>query len=108
MNYKHFFVTCWLLAPSFAVAQLNTPDGGEHDRDRAKSMQELVVTASPLQPGSEEVVQPITVLSGEDLDDCRTTRHGRFGIGSRPSCTVHPRCLARYRGRRHGCQRCDQ
>jgi iron complex outermembrane receptor protein len=68
MNYKHFFVTCWLLAPSFAVAQLNTPDGGEHDRDRAKSMQELVVTASPLQPGSEEVVQPITVLSGEDLD----------------------------------------
>ena len=54
------------------VASSQPPAGrdgsGEHDHQRAKAMTELVVTASPLQPGSEEVLQPVEVLAGEALD----------------------------------------
>ena len=47
-----------LLALPVAVrAQVPTPDGGKHDRERARELDELVVTASPLQPGSEPSAQ---------------------------------------------------
>jgi iron complex outermembrane receptor protein len=39
-----------------------------HDRERARTLDELVVTASPLQPGSEDVIQPVEVIAGEELD----------------------------------------
>ena len=57
-----------LVFPILAHAQVTTPDSGQHDRDRAKALSELVVTASPLRPGSEDVLQPVEVLAGEALD----------------------------------------
>jgi iron complex outermembrane receptor protein len=57
-----------LLLPTLAAAQAEPTEGARHDHDRAKQLDELVVTASPLQPGSEEVVKPIEVLAGEALD----------------------------------------
>src|SRR5687768_2568593 len=66
MNAKPFFMS--LLLPSLAVAAADAADRGQHDRDRERKLEELVVTASPLQPGSEEVVQPVTVIAGEELD----------------------------------------
>ena len=51
------------------TAQAQTAgEASSHDRERAKALDELVVTASPLRPGSEDVVQPVIVLAGEDLD----------------------------------------
>lgn len=56
-----------LLLPSFAFAQDTAP----HDADRAKTLDELVVTATPLRSNIENVVQPIEILAGEALDDRR-------------------------------------
>jgi iron complex outermembrane receptor protein len=39
-----------------------------HDQEREKTLDQLVVTASPLLPGSEDVVQPVTVIAGKELD----------------------------------------
>lgn len=47
-----------------------------HDRERARKLDELVVTASPLQPGSEDVMQPVEVLAGEELDARKATTLG--------------------------------
>ena len=53
-------------APATPVPPTRAP--APHDRERARTLDELVVTASPLQPGSEEVIQPVEVLAGEELD----------------------------------------
>lgn len=68
MTLRPLTASLLLLMPTLGAAQIATPAGGRHDRDRAKTLDELVVTASPLQPGSEDVVQPVTVIAGEDLD----------------------------------------
>jgi iron complex outermembrane receptor protein len=56
-----------LLMPTLALAQGTAP----HDQERAKTLDELVVTASPLRSNSENVVQPVEILAGEALDDRR-------------------------------------
>lgn len=50
------------------VGRADGPTRNAHDHERAKALDELVVTASPLRPGSEDVVQPVTVLAGEEFD----------------------------------------
>lgn len=66
-----------LALPALALAQGAAQEGtGQHDRERARSLDELVVTASPLLPGSEDVVQPVVVLAGEALD---RTKAGTLG-----------------------------
>ena len=42
-----------------------------HDEERARTLDQLIVTASPLRSNSENVVQPVEVLAGEALDDRR-------------------------------------
>lgn len=53
-----------LFLPGLALGQETPP---EH-HERAKELDALVVTASPLRPSSENVIKPITILSGADLD----------------------------------------
>jgi len=43
-------------------------DGPAHPHAGAPALDRIVVTASPLSPGSDELVQPVAVLSGEELD----------------------------------------
>jgi iron complex outermembrane recepter protein len=54
-----------LLLPSAALAQAVDP---AHDRERAKPLEELVVTASPLGQRADEIARPVEVLSGAELD----------------------------------------
>jgi iron complex outermembrane recepter protein len=54
-----------LLLPTAALAQAVDP---AHDRERAKPLEELVVTASPLGQRADEIARPVEVLSGADLD----------------------------------------
>jgi iron complex outermembrane receptor protein len=67
MNHKLLMLAIATALPLGAQAQ-TANDANSHDRERAKALDQLVVTASPLRPGSEDVVQPVTVLAGEDLD----------------------------------------
>ncbi len=53
------------ISTTFATAAEATPD---HDRERAKPLEKLVVTASPLGQGVEEIAKPVEVLAGTDLD----------------------------------------
>lgn len=58
------------LAPALAQSQ------ADHDRERARRLDELVVTATPLKQGIEEVARPIEVLAGTDLDDRKASSLG--------------------------------
>ena len=58
-----------VLLPGLALAQ--GPSSAPHDLERAKKLDELIVTASPLRSDSENVVQPVEILAGEALDDRR-------------------------------------
>jgi iron complex outermembrane receptor protein len=53
-----------LLLPGLALGQEAPPERHE----RAKELEALIVTASPLRPSSEDVIKPITILSGAELD----------------------------------------
>lgn len=55
------------LLPQLALGQGMAP----HDEERARTLDQLIVTASPLRSNSENVVQPVEVLAGEALDDRR-------------------------------------
>jgi iron complex outermembrane receptor protein len=68
MKRTPLFLAFSMLIPAAALAQAPERGAGPHDRERAKTLDELVVTASPLRPGSEDVVQPVVVIAGEDLD----------------------------------------
>jgi iron complex outermembrane receptor protein len=67
IKFKALSLSIAAVLPLGATAQ-TAPDSGAHDRERAKTLDELVVTASPLRPDSEEIVQPVVVIAGEDLD----------------------------------------
>lgn len=67
MNRTPLAAALLLLLPSISTAQTAGSDA-EHDRQRARTLDELVVTASPLQPGSEDVARPVAVIAGEELD----------------------------------------
>lgn len=44
------------------------PAQADDPHERAKELDALIVTASPLRPSSEQVIKPITVLAGAELD----------------------------------------
>jgi iron complex outermembrane receptor protein len=56
-----------LLLPGLSLAQSAAP----HDTDRAKQLDQLIVTATPLRSNAENIVQPVEILAGEALDDRR-------------------------------------
>jgi iron complex outermembrane receptor protein len=56
-----------LLLPGFAWAQSEPA----HHVDRAKALDQLIVTATPLRSNAENLIQPVEVLAGEALDDRR-------------------------------------
>ncbi len=68
MKFRSYAAFHWVLVSVMTTAQAASAESGQHDHERAKTLDELVVTASPLQPGSEDVVQPVTVIAGEELD----------------------------------------
>lgn len=49
----------------------------DHDSERAKQLDQLVVTASPLRQNVEEMLQPVSILSGEKLDARKQATLGR-------------------------------
>lgn len=72
-----------VLLPSLALGQ--SPGSAPHDLDRAKQLDQLIVTASPLRSNAENVVQPVEILAGETLDDRRAgtlseTLSGLLGV----------------------------
>ena len=69
MNPRPLAVSIALLLPGFALAQSEPPH--HPDRERARQLDQLVVTATPLRTSSEDIVQPVEVLAGEALDDAR-------------------------------------
>lgn len=62
-------------APSQAEAA-DAADPQAHDRERAKTLQELVVTASPLRQGADAIARPVEVLSGSELDAAKAATLG--------------------------------
>lgn len=60
-------VTLALQSTAFAQPQ----DEGSHDEARARRLDQLVVTATPLATDTDNLVQPVEVLAGEALDDRR-------------------------------------
>lgn len=64
MKRRPLFLATVLLLPGLALGQEAPPEPHE----RAKELEVLVVTASPLRPSSEDVIKPITILSGAELD----------------------------------------
>ncbi|MEZ5455479.1 MAG: TonB-dependent receptor [Lysobacteraceae bacterium] len=48
-----------------------------HDSERAKQLDQLVVTASPLRQTIEDILQPVSILSGEKLDARKQATLGR-------------------------------
>jgi iron complex outermembrane recepter protein len=59
-----------LALPSLAVAQ----DADPHER--AKALDALLVTASPLRPSSENVIKPVVVLADAELDEKKAATLG--------------------------------
>ena len=60
-----------LLSPALAAALAAAPAPAEraaHPHAQAPELDRIVVTASPLSPGSDDLVQPVEVLSGAELD----------------------------------------
>src|SRR5690606_31033029 len=53
--------------PGLSLAQ----SAAQHDTDRAKQLDQLIVTATPLRSDAENIVQPVEILAGEALDDRR-------------------------------------
>lgn len=58
---------------TLGAAENVTPD---HDRERAKALDKLVVTATPLGQGVEEVAKPVEVLAGAALDERKANSLG--------------------------------
>lgn len=52
------------------------PVVAQDDSGDAARLDEMVVTASPLRPTADNIVQPVSVLSGERLDDRRSATIG--------------------------------
>ncbi len=61
------------VGPARAADREATPD---HDRERAKALDKLVVTATPLGQGVEEVAKPVEVLAGAALDERKANSLG--------------------------------
>ncbi len=59
-----------------AGAHAQAPDQENHDRERAKRLDELVVNAVPLKQGVEEIVRPVEILAGTELDDRKASSLG--------------------------------
>lgn len=55
------------LSVTLALAQ-HTAAAQNHDTERARQLDQLVVTASPLRQNAEDILQPVSILSGEKLD----------------------------------------
>ena len=55
-------------ALSLLLAAAASGDPQEHPHPEAPALDRIVVTASPLSPGSDDLVQPVEVLSGAELD----------------------------------------
>lgn len=53
------------------LAKAQAQDIASHDDDRARRLDQLVVTATPLASDPDNLVQPVEVLAGEALDDRR-------------------------------------
>lgn len=58
------------------AAHAQSPAPATHDRDRARTLDELVVTATPLRQGVDEVARPIEVLAGAELDERKASSLG--------------------------------
>ncbi|WP_395792164.1 TonB-dependent receptor domain-containing protein [Aquimonas sp.] len=67
MTLRPLAATIALLLPGLSPAQSAAP----HDTDRAKQLDQLIVTATPLRSNAENIVQPVEILAGEALDDHR-------------------------------------
>jgi iron complex outermembrane recepter protein len=66
-----------LLLPAVAAAAPAAAGSDpQHDRERAKPMQELVVTASPLRQTAEDIARPVEVLAGAELDAAKANTLG--------------------------------
>lgn len=91
MTLRPLSVAIALLLPGFALAESQPPHDAE--RERARQLDQVVITASPLRNTSENLVQPVEILAGEKLDDARAGTLGEtlnqvlgvqtsfFGIG---------------------------
>lgn len=62
------------LFPTLVLGQSTA--SATHDRDRARTLDELVVTATPLRQGVDEVARPIEVLAGAELDERKASSLG--------------------------------
>ncbi len=49
----------------------------DHDSERARTLDTLIVTASPLRQNAEDILQPVSILSGEKLDARKQATLGR-------------------------------
>lgn len=58
-----------LVLPGMLSAQQREPHG--HADSHARQLDQLVVTASPLKTGAEDLVKPVEILAGSALDDRR-------------------------------------
>jgi iron complex outermembrane recepter protein len=54
-----------------AHAEEATDSQHSHGAERARRLDQLVVTATPLGTPTDNIVQPVEVLAGEALDDRR-------------------------------------
>ena len=64
------------LGVMLALAQ-HTVVAQNHDTERARQLDQLVVTASPLRQHAEDILQPVSILSGEKLDARKQATLGR-------------------------------
>jgi iron complex outermembrane recepter protein len=53
-----------------------TPVSAQEGGSEPARLDEMVITASPLRPAADDIVQPVSVLSGQYLDDRRSTTIG--------------------------------
>ncbi len=65
------------LALAIAVGlAIGAPATAQDDSREATRLDEMVVTASPLRPSADDVVQPVSVLAGQRLEDRKSTTIG--------------------------------
>lgn len=79
-----------LIVPTWARAQDSTEPAATADSAKkatAKTLEEVTVTGTPLGQSADQVIAPVAVLSGEDLDDRRSNTLGET-VSSIPGVTT--------------------
>lgn len=79
-----------LILPTWAQAQDSTEPAVTADstkKSKDKTLEEVTVTGTPLGQSADQIIAPVAVLSGEDLDDRRSNTLGET-VSSIPGVTT--------------------